>query len=152
MQIEVFPDAPAVALAAARFVAAEARAAVQARGRFLLAVSGGTTPWEMLRALAREGFPWPGIHLFQVDERVAPAGHADRNLTHLIESLAQRRCVRSRFTPCRLRRPICLPLRMNTARRSPPWLALLRSSIWFIWVSAPTVTPHRSFPAIRFSK
>lgn len=88
MQIEILPDAAAVALAAAQFVAAEARAAVQSRGRFLLAVSGGATPWKMLRALARKDMPWPGIHLFQVDERVAPAGHADRNLTHLVESLA----------------------------------------------------------------
>jgi 6-phosphogluconolactonase len=88
MQIEVLPDAAAVALAAARLVAAEARAAVQARGRFLLAVSGGTTPWEMLKALATEDVPWPVVHIFQVDERVAPAGHADRNLTHLQASLA----------------------------------------------------------------
>lgn len=88
MQIEVFPDAAAVALAAARFVAAEACAAVEARGRFLVAVSGGTTPWEMLRALARETVPWHGLHFFQVDERVAPAGHADRNLTHLREALS----------------------------------------------------------------
>jgi 6-phosphogluconolactonase len=87
MQIEVFPDAALVAQAGARFIAAEARAAVQARGQFLLAISGGTTPWEMLRILAGESVPWHGIHLFQVDERVAPAGHADRNLTHLIESL-----------------------------------------------------------------
>lgn len=89
MHIEVFPDAAAVALAAARFVAAEARAAVQARGKFLLAVSGGTTPWQMQRALARESnLPWRGVHIFQVDERVAPAGHADRNLTYLAQALA----------------------------------------------------------------
>ncbi len=88
MHIEVFPDAAAVAVGAARFIAEEARAAVQARGRFLLALSGGTTPWEMLRALARESVPWHGFHVFQVDERVAPAGHADRNLTHLREALS----------------------------------------------------------------
>jgi 6-phosphogluconolactonase len=41
----------------------------------------------MLRALAARDVPWPAVHIVQVDERVAPAGHADRNLTHLRESL-----------------------------------------------------------------
>jgi 6-phosphogluconolactonase len=60
---------------------------VAARGRFIVAVSGGKTPWAMLRALANEDVPWSGVHVVQVDERIAPAGHADRNLTHLGESL-----------------------------------------------------------------
>ena len=74
MKIDVLPDSDAVARQAATFIAAEARAAVLARGRFLLAVSGGHTPWLMLRALAGEPVPWPEVHLFQVDERVAPQG------------------------------------------------------------------------------
>jgi len=41
----------------------------------------------MLRALATADVPWPAVHIVQVDERVAPAGHPDRNLTHLRESL-----------------------------------------------------------------
>lgn len=52
-----------------------------------MAVSGGQTPWAMLRALAGEDVPWPSIHVMQVDERVAPAGDPDRNLTHLRDSL-----------------------------------------------------------------
>jgi 6-phosphogluconolactonase len=52
-----------------------------------MAVSGGRTPWLMLRALANQDVPWPAIHIVQVDERVAPAGDPDRNLTHLRESL-----------------------------------------------------------------
>ncbi|MFO0841648.1 MAG: 6-phosphogluconolactonase [Gemmataceae bacterium] len=87
MRIDILPDAAAVARQAAVLVAAAARAAVAARGRFLLAVSGGHTPWQMLRALAAEDVPWAATHLFQIDERVAPAGHPDRNLTHLRESL-----------------------------------------------------------------
>ncbi len=90
MKIEVLPDSDAVAREAAKFIAAEARAAVQARGRFVFAVSGGRTPWVMLRALAEESVPWPGVHLVQVDERVAPAGDPDRNLTHIRESLLTR--------------------------------------------------------------
>ena len=61
-----------------------------ARGRFLFAVSGGRTPWRMLAALAGEDMPWSAVHLFQVDERVAPAGDADRNLTHIRASLLGR--------------------------------------------------------------
>jgi 6-phosphogluconolactonase len=90
MNIEVLANADAVARRAAALIAAEARDAVVARGQFTLAVSGGHTPWLMLRALAGEKVPWEEMHLFQVDERVAPAGHADRNLTHLRESLLTR--------------------------------------------------------------
>jgi len=90
MKTEVLADADAVARKGAAIIAAEARAAVSARGRFVMAVSGGQTPWLMLRALADEDVPWPSVHVFQVDERVAPAGHADRNLTHIRESLLER--------------------------------------------------------------
>ena len=87
MRIEALADADAVARAGAAFTVGEARAAVAARGRFIMAVSGGHTPWTMLRALADQDLPWPDVHIVQVDERVAPAGHPDRNLTHLQESL-----------------------------------------------------------------
>jgi len=87
MKIDILADSEAVAQKAAAIIAAEARAAVAARGRFIMAVSGGHTPWQMLRALAGEQLPWEGVHVVQVDERVAPAGHPDRNLTHLRESL-----------------------------------------------------------------
>src|SRR5262249_41883491 len=87
MRIEILADADAVARAAAALVAAEARQAVAARGRFVVAVSGGHTPWAMLRALAGEDVPWADVHVVQVDERVAPPGDPDRNLTHLRDSL-----------------------------------------------------------------
>lgn len=87
MTIDVLDDAEAVAEAAAAIVAADARLAVAARGRFVMAVSGGRTPWAMLRALGSQDLPWEGVHVLQVDERVAPAGDPDRNLTRLSESL-----------------------------------------------------------------
>jgi 6-phosphogluconolactonase len=87
VRLETLPGASAVAARAARWLAAAARDAVAARGRFAFAVSGGQTPWQMLRALAAEDVPWGKVHLFQVDERVAPDGHPDRNLTHVRESL-----------------------------------------------------------------
>ena len=87
MCIEVLETAESVAQKAADIIAEEARKAVAARGRFVMAVSGGHTPWVMLRALATADVPWSKVHIVQVDERVAPAGHPDRNLTHLRESL-----------------------------------------------------------------
>ena len=89
MEIEILDDPEAVAKRAAAVIADEARNAIAARGRFLMAVSGGRTPWIMLRELAGEPLPWDKIHLFQVDERIAPAGDPDRNLTHLRESLLE---------------------------------------------------------------
>jgi 6-phosphogluconolactonase len=87
MQMEVLYDAAAVARRAAGIITAAAREAVAARGCFIAAVSGGRSPWAMLRALAGQKLPWKKIHVVQVDERVAPEGHADRNLTHLRASL-----------------------------------------------------------------
>jgi 6-phosphogluconolactonase len=87
MKAQIFSDADAVAKTAAQFIASEARASVEARGRFTMAVSGGKTPWQMLRILANEEVPWKNVHVMQVDERIAPAGDQDRNLTHLRENL-----------------------------------------------------------------
>ena len=87
MTLEVLPDAQSTAERAAAIIAADARAAVAVRGKFAMAVSGGHTPWVMLRALANEDVPWAAVQVFQVDERVAPNGDPDRNLTHLHESL-----------------------------------------------------------------
>jgi 6-phosphogluconolactonase len=87
MKIEVYSDANAVAFEAAKLIAQAAREAVGARGKFVMAVSGGKTPWIMLRDLAQQDVPWKGVHVVQVDERVAPEGDPDRNLTHLRESL-----------------------------------------------------------------
>ncbi len=95
MKIEVYPDADAVAQAAAELIAKEAREAVAARGKFVMAVSGGKTPWLMLRDLANENVPWNAVHVVQVDERVAPEGDPDRNLTHLRESLLEHAPLRS---------------------------------------------------------
>ena len=86
LELEVLQDAEAVAERGALVVAAAAAAAIADRGRFTFAVSGGRSPWAMLMALA-DALPWERVTIFQVDERVAPDGHPDRNLTHLLESL-----------------------------------------------------------------
>ncbi len=100
MNVEILIDADAVARKAAEIIAAEARATVAERGRFIMAVSGGHTPWKMLRALANEKVPWEGVRVVQVDERVAPAGDPDRNLSHLRESLLRARAAATRADPC----------------------------------------------------
>ena len=87
MRLEVLPDAEAASLRGAKVIAEVARAAIAARGRFVLAASGGGTPHRMFRLLADEALPWEKVHVFQVDERVAPAGDPARNLTDLASSL-----------------------------------------------------------------
>src|SRR5262249_14296456 len=97
----ILSDGDAVARKAAGLIAADARAAVAARGRFVMAVSGGHTPWQMLRLLAAEDVPWKSVHVVQVDERIAPAGDPDRNLTHLRASLPEHAPLRPEQTPPR---------------------------------------------------
>jgi 6-phosphogluconolactonase len=87
MKLEILDNDEMVAQKAASLISDEARAAISLRGHFIMAVSGGRTPWKMLRTLAEEDLPWERIHILQVDERQAPEGHPDRNLTHLRESL-----------------------------------------------------------------
>lgn len=89
MKIEVYADPESVAREAAKLIAQEAREAIAAHGKFVMAVSGGKTPWIMLRYLANENVPWKAVHVVQVDERVAPEGDPDRNLTHLRKSLLE---------------------------------------------------------------
>ncbi|NIM27922.1 MAG: 6-phosphogluconolactonase [Gammaproteobacteria bacterium] len=86
-RLETRGDAGAAARAAARFVAAGVRRAVAERGLAAVAFSGGSTPLTMLEALVAEDLPWASLHVVQVDERTAPHGHADRNLTQLEETL-----------------------------------------------------------------
>ncbi len=83
----MLPDAGAVAARGAAIVAERARAAIAKRGRFALALSGGRTPWLMVAALGDEDVPWAQVAIFQVDERCAPDGNPERNLTQLLAAL-----------------------------------------------------------------
>jgi 6-phosphogluconolactonase len=86
VQLEVLPDPDAVARRGAEIVTELAGEAIADHGRFTLAVSGGRTPWAMFADLAGK-LPWEKVTIFQVDERVAPDGDPDRNLTQLQRSL-----------------------------------------------------------------
>jgi 6-phosphogluconolactonase len=85
--LEVLANDEAVAIRGARLIATAAREAVAERGRFVVALSGGRTPWRMLRLLAHEDVPWIALYVVQVDERIAPPNDPDRNLTHLEATL-----------------------------------------------------------------
>jgi 6-phosphogluconolactonase len=99
MNIEVRENADSAAETAAKIIADAAAEAIAARGRFVLAVSGGHTPWLMLRSLAAERVDWSAVHIVQVDERVAIAGHPDRNLTHLHTSFLDHVPVKPQLHP-----------------------------------------------------
>lgn len=87
MEINVFDTADKVAREAARLIAELIRENIAKKGFFTFAVSGGRTPWEMIKVLAKEQLPWEKVYLFQVDERIAPDGHPDRNLTQLFSAI-----------------------------------------------------------------
>lgn len=87
MVTESVADAEAAASRAARIIEMAASAAIADRGVFNLAISGGKTPWRTLEILAESSLNWSKTSLFQVDERIAPTGSPERNLTHLVLSL-----------------------------------------------------------------
>lgn len=87
-RLEVLDDEEAVHRHGAELIAEAARAALEERDRCALAVSGGHDPWPMFSQLEDHQLDWTRIEVFQVDERVAPAGSDERNLTHLVESLS----------------------------------------------------------------
>jgi 6-phosphogluconolactonase len=75
---------------AAIWIADRIWSAIAERGVAHVAVSGGRTPVAMLRALDGLPLPWGQLHIWQVDERVAPDGHPDRNATDLVAALPSR--------------------------------------------------------------
>ncbi len=87
MTEEVLADAEAVAHRGAELIAEAATRSIADRGSFSLAVSGGRAPWRMFELLGGHDLDWDRIDLSQVDERVAPDGDPDRNLTQLERSL-----------------------------------------------------------------
>jgi 6-phosphogluconolactonase len=87
LKTEIFPSADQVAERAAAYIEQLIRETLLEKKTFSMAISGGRTPWEMLKILSKASLPWTRVNLFQVDERVAPDGHADRNLTQLFRAI-----------------------------------------------------------------
>jgi 6-phosphogluconolactonase len=81
--VRTFPDAEAVSRAAAEEFVRCAGEAVNARGRFTVVLSGGSTPKRMYQLLAapplRDRVDWPRVFVFWGDERAVPPDHPDAN-------------------------------------------------------------------------
>jgi 6-phosphogluconolactonase len=87
-KLEVFATEEEVHRRGAELIREAGQFAYSEREYFGLAVSGGRDPWRMFSQLEDGDLPWKATEIFQVDERVAPAGSDERNLTHLVESLS----------------------------------------------------------------
>ncbi|MET0649366.1 MAG: 6-phosphogluconolactonase [Pyrinomonadaceae bacterium] len=94
LNVYVFDDAESVARAAAARIAELARESIEARGRFAIALSGGSTPRRVYELLAGEDFreriDWPNVHVFFGDERMVPPDHHDSNYRMASEALLAR--------------------------------------------------------------
>lgn len=81
--IEVFKDSVSQTNAAIEFFIRQAQAAIQQKGIFSVALSGGSTPRQLYAGLAepdrQEKLAWEHIHLFFGDERHVPPDHQDSN-------------------------------------------------------------------------
>src|SRR5208283_1643429 len=81
--VKVFTDKNELVTAEAERVIALAGEAIRARGRCLVALSGGSTPRPLYELLATERYAkridWSGMHLFWGDERCVPPEHPDSN-------------------------------------------------------------------------
>lgn len=75
----IFPDAEAVAQAAADFLSEQIATCVNARGICHIALPGGSTPARCLELLAGNDLPWSSIHWYVGDERCYPLAHPERN-------------------------------------------------------------------------
>lgn len=94
LRLDIHPDAHPAARAGAESFVAAARAAVEARGQFSVALSGGTAPREMYALLASAGvaarIPWEGVHLFWGDERCVAPAHPRSNFAMAHEAFIAR--------------------------------------------------------------
>jgi len=82
--LRIFPDLSALSFAAAEEVVSRARQAIQARGIFTIALSGGSTPRMLYEMLAedrrlRGALEWDKVHFFFSDERHVPPDHPESN-------------------------------------------------------------------------
>ena len=88
--LSVWGDANALASAVAELFVRRAEAAVAARGRFTVALAGGSTPAALYERLAFEygaSPSWHATHVFWGDERHVPPDHQDSNFRAASETL-----------------------------------------------------------------
>ncbi|MFN2533130.1 MAG: 6-phosphogluconolactonase [Pyrinomonadaceae bacterium] len=90
VRLNVFETPADVARAAVEHFIAASREAIATRGRFAVALSGGSTPRKTYELLATEELPWEAIHVFFADERCVPTDDARSNYRLIYESLISR--------------------------------------------------------------
>lgn len=86
-EVQIVPDAEALAEAASRRIADALRSAIEARGRATIALSGGQTPVPTYRRLAEADLDWEKLHVFWGDDRCVPPNHTDSNVRLAREAL-----------------------------------------------------------------
>jgi 6-phosphogluconolactonase len=72
MVIQKFRDSDELSQAAAKAFIELANQAIAERGRFLVSLSGGSTPMKLYERLANEKLDWTRVHFFWGDERCVP--------------------------------------------------------------------------------
>lgn len=77
--VEVLPDLAHLVQRALEITLAEIQLAIAERGRFTLALAGGSTPKPLYEAIATQDLPWDHIHVFWGDERYVPPSHPESN-------------------------------------------------------------------------
>ena len=91
IDVVVLPNALLLADAAAQRFVFAANAAIQARGEFTVALSGGSTPRQVYARLATEPFvsslDWSRVHVLWGDERCVPPEHESSNYRMTRETL-----------------------------------------------------------------
>ncbi|TAN39289.1 MAG: 6-phosphogluconolactonase [Nitrospirae bacterium] len=89
-EVRIFPDPEGLARAAAAIFAGSAERAIAGKGRFSVALSGGSTPLGLFRILGSaygDTLRWEQVHLFWADERSVPPDHEESNFRHAHEEL-----------------------------------------------------------------
>ncbi len=77
--VEVLPDQAALVARALELILSKIETAIEQRGRFTIALAGGSTPKPLYEAIANQKLPWDKIHVFWGDERYVPPDHPDSN-------------------------------------------------------------------------
>lgn len=77
--IEILADKASLIERSQDIILTKINTAIESRGQFTIALSGGSTPKPLYEALATQSLPWSKIHVFWGDERYVHANHKDSN-------------------------------------------------------------------------
>src|SRR5258708_517377 len=144
MRIHVLPTPEIAAERAAEWLRTEIGRASAQRGRCLVALSGGRTPWRMLRDLRRLRVHWHDLQVFQVDERVVPENDERRNARQIADLLVAPAMLHAgQFHAMPVERSISERAPRSTPGCSANMAERRRYSTWSSLGWAPTAIPPR---------